>query len=219
MQKLNLKAILLFSALILFSIALYNFKSYETAKTQPPARPIQTDENFLIACMQSYNDPTNYHAAGFNGTHIYDGGEFGYPGNTERHTPVGRILSIGEDKLVTYPINSSGIQTAVSNFYNNHNGSRMIWMRPKIEWLSYGQSSIYEAESISLNDDYWFYSYNDHIGEPIQDDDYGGVWVQKCSLGVHNPGFIVSRLKANTEQCRRETAMNQWQGDSECDHA
>jgi len=213
----NLKTIILSAVLILLSLSLLNFKSYETTNIQPPTIP--AGEKFLIAGMQSYDDLTNYDSLGFNGTHIYDGGEFRFPGNSTRHTPVGRILP--DDSLFA-PVYTSAIRDTITAMYNNHNQSRFLWTRPKIQWLAAGQSSIYKA--FQDNPDLWFYSFNYIAGERYTDSVWnGGKDVLHCSdinLGI-NAAVVLSRLIANTEQSRIDTTSKPnaacWWGDSECD--
>jgi hypothetical protein len=96
-------------------------------------------------------------------------------------------------------------------------------MRPKIAWLAFGQSSVYQAETISPTNDYWFYSFNQSIGASVPDWQFNnGGMVLHCSDAESGPaGYVLKRLKANTEQCRRAVGnppdnVNHWEADSEC---
>jgi hypothetical protein len=111
--------------------------------------------------------------------------------------------------------------------------------RPKIEWLCYGQRSDYQCENIPSTDPLWFYAFNSnqqghvHTGSDWRDNTtFGnGVMVKRCLTNPtepdypDNPGYVVDRLKANTEQCRLQPtadpgssgASNIWQSDQQCD--
>lgn len=56
--------------------------------------------------------------------------------NLNRHVP---ISFMGDSLMSDVP--ASSIQSILSDMYTNHNGTRFIWQRPKIEWLCFGQSS------------------------------------------------------------------------------
>lgn len=97
------------------------------------------------------------------------------------------------------------------------NGMRNLLCRPKTEWLLHGQRSDYQCENVNLVDtNYWFYSFQnpDSIGRSIQD---SNKWVRYCNQGVDNAGWVVSRLRANTEQCNPSAEGTGWRGDSQCE--
>ncbi len=207
----NKLIIIAFAILTPFLILNFYYPQEETKQTSPP---LPYTDKFLIGSMQSYIDLTNYDAAGFNTVHQYiseDSAQF--PGNPTRHTPKSWITG-GEGLFA--PVPTATIRTKISEMYQ-HNQSRFIWQRPKIEWLAFGQSSIYQAEPIEVNDNYWFYSFNVSNGSPENEN---GNWVLHCS-GINsgpNAGFVLKGLKANTEQCRRtNNDGNEWAGDTECD--
>ena len=100
-------------------------------------------------------------------------------------------------------------------------------MRPKIVWLAYGKSSIYKCNrdhNYSDENTYWFYTYNNNdLGSEGGSDQFDeGHWVFRCTKwGMSYPGYVVKRLKSNTEQCLRVVGeppevWNQWEGSSEC---
>jgi len=195
-------------------VLVYSFHFQAETTAAFPRLP-HTDK-FLIGVMESYNDLDNYKLGGFNTTHKYIYGR--WDSVLQRHTPRTKITGIEEDLFD--PVPSNELRKIISDVYNNHNASRFIWQRPKIEWLCLGQSSIYEAEPISLNDDYWFYSFASVSGTPRQDHIWNnGKTVLHCSnIGSGPRGdTVLKRLKANTEQSRRSPVggINQWGEDSE----
>jgi hypothetical protein len=214
------KKILFLSFLVIASVSIYNFYNTPSESSTPP-QPTTFDE-FQIGCMASYWDLPNhtyYDELGLNITHGYVGIENEYPGDPGRHTPKGWL---NENDHLFSEVPASNINWVLDNM-NSHNQSRFMWMRPKIEWLCYGQSSIYYCEDTTQHmayADLWFYTYNDHpVGSTVPDNNsFGDEYVVYCEAGVDNTGFVVERLKANTEQCKRTGVNdgNQWQGDSEC---
>jgi len=135
--------------------------------------------------------------------------------------------SVPNDSLMEAVSNYAGeVNRNITEIYNSPtDGSKrkLILMRPKIEWLCFGQSSIYEAEPISTSDPLWFYSFQTHIGDPVADYQFNnGDTVLHCGMPQMgaNANYVLKRLKANTEQCHRIISnyqSNQWMGDSECD--
>ena len=194
-------------------------------ETKPTSPPLPYTDKFLIGCMHSYNpygtDPNNtyYNETGFNTTHKYiqDDVLGNYPGDPDRHTPIGFT---GEHLFDAVPV--TDIRNALDDMYNNHNQTRFIWQRPKIEWLAFGQSSIYQAEKkLPGTDPYWFYTFNNFTGEVKPDIQFNeGRDALYVSELVSGPGtkIVLERLMANSEQCRKMTSGgNEWCGDSECD--
>lgn len=116
---------------------------------------------------------------------------------------------------------AGGINDRVSDIYS-HNGRRLLMTRPKIEYLCYGQRSDYQCETISTEDDLWFYSFQSpqHSGSDIPDNSqYGeGQYVRYCQKNINQTdggaGWVVQKLKANTEQCKPGP---RWQGDTQSD--
>ncbi|MFI5144898.1 MAG: hypothetical protein ACHQJ4_04820 [Ignavibacteria bacterium] len=123
---------------------------------------------------------------------------------------------------------SDDVNKIIDDIYLHNGGRKLIMPRPKIEWLCYGQRSDYQCENVPLNDPMWFYAFNSdqpghvHVGTDIDDNtQYGnGARVKRCLLseGPNNGGYVVDRLRANDEQCRRAKSSdyNQWQCDNYC---
>ncbi len=220
------KKLIIFSSILILMSVLFisGFTPENAGSNSSAARRLftsPTTNGFLIGALHSYWDmfPVNrgnYDAAGLNISHSYtDVDSNQIPGDLTRHTPISHVT--GEHLFD--PVNVSGITAAIQTI-NSHNQSRFFWQRPKIEWLCYGQSSVYQAEQVSPDDDHWFYSFNVSAGESINDYTWnGGKKVLHCSDAVLRPGaeIVLKGLKANTEQCRTETgSSNQWMADNEC---
>ncbi len=174
------------------------------------------NDNFLIGAMQSYWDvyPVNrgnYDLAGLNITHAYINTE--WDTTLHRHTPISPIT--GEHLFDPVPV--STIRRVIESMHT-HNQSRFFWQRPKIEWLAFGQSSVYKA--VQTDTDYWFYAFNSTTGIPVADyERNGGDSVLYCGESVIGNGacYVLKNLRANTEQCNSDsTASNQWVSDDEC---
>ena len=181
------------------------------------------DDRFLIGAMNTMNDGGNgyvhYDSIGFNLWQTYLGGMEEISG---RKYPKGITYWDADDKLFSNIVDYAPAIRDSINTVHSHNNSRLVLSRPKIEWLCYGQRSDYQCESSNIDPDLWFYSFNDH-NTGITDTDSGQTVVH-CRAGGSGPnhddsGFVVKRLKANTEQCRviSTNEGNVWQGDSECD--
>ena len=201
-----------------------NTNGFTVNSYKPP--PPGNNDRFLIGTMQSYWDlhrgsnNTNFDAAGLNLTHAYinttNRGEF--PLDPNKHTPVGWVNNNDYLNITNVPV--VDIQAKLNEIYS-HNQSKVLWMRPKIEWLCFGQSSIYKA--FQDNSDYWFYSFNTVLGQEYPDVQWnGGKSVLHCGIPTFgsNAKIVLSRLNANKEQCKRITGdapdvSNHWQGDSE----
>ena len=178
--------------------------------------PAPQSNRFLFGAMDNYSDHdnnyTNYNNLGFNLWHTYNDEE--YDQILDRKTPKGRISA--NDHLTSDVSLYSG--TLLSQLNNIHtqqnNNSIVLWCRPKIEWLCYGQSSTYEAEQLQANDPLWFYSFNISNGSSVPDPVWnGGKYALHCSgSGTgQNAEYVLKNLKANTEQCRND---EYWLGDS-----
>ena len=191
-----------------------------------------SDGRFLIGAMQSFNDETfnyvHYDSMGLDLCHTYTGTSDTGPVTNQRYPYTNMAMN---DKLLT-PVDSykADIQNKISGIYM-HNQSRLILMRPKIEWLCYGQRSDYQCEDGHRDTALWFYSFQragHNGGVDSQDFRYGnGNWVRyfrsqnsnHSGAWVDGIGTVISKLKANTEQCRTsggETG-NIWQSDLQFD--
>jgi hypothetical protein len=218
-----MKKKILFSAfLVTVSIFVYNFYNPESESANASLAPQPTSgDDFLVGCIHSapyVSINTYYDELGVNLTHGYVGTEWN--AELERNTPYCDWVLSNQREHLLDPVPAGAISTKLSEFYSSHN-STVLWMRPKIEWLAYGQSSTYQAEYVSTNDDYWFYSFQVHNGVSMPDYDFNnGDSVLHCSsieLGP-NAHYVLTRLKANTEQVKtgRGSNINQWQYDDEC---
>lgn len=215
-----MKRKLLFSVLVLLLLAsgfVYISTEGAATETSPSIWTGPSNDKFYYGAIQSIWSYPNYDALGLNLTHSYVETEWDPVLN--RYTPKG--WASANDHLTSPVLDyAAELRTAKSTMYS-HNQSRFLYQRPKIEWLAFGQSSTYEAEPIPTTDPLWFYSFNVNSGEPRNDN---GKMVLYCGEPAMGPGarIVLSKLKANTEQCKRivgappETA-NHWTGDSQCD--
>ena len=111
---------------------------------------------------------------------------------------------------------------------NNTNNMKTLMMRPKIEYLAYGQRSDYQCESESHLEDqtYWFYAYNNHpitVSTDYTDDSQwgGGARVRYSRVQnstnsgswVHNAGYVCTGLRSNREQCATYGFSSDYQKD------
>jgi len=196
MKTTKFKAYMLILMFILFSVFLYSFINPGTGNKQSlPFSPVTTNssEQFLIGAMQSYHDLTHHDELGLNITHVYDTSELG---QIQNHTTWATPISPVNLEHLFDAVPTSTIQSELNEIYL-HRQSRIFWMRPKIEWLAYGRSSIYKA--YQDNPDYWFYGFNYTSGSFEPDN---GITVLHCGLPTNgaNAKFVLQGLTANTEQ-------------------
>ena len=185
-------------------------------------------DKFHIGAVDcDYDYPNNYphlKQLGFDLWHSYVGED---NSNPNRAYPKQYWANrFGGDSLMASVSNSTYLKT-VNDYINQiyGNGDKLIIMRPKIEWLCHGQRSDYKcAASQHIDPDLWFYGFQSP-GYSANDDYYDNTaigdnkWVRQCLVSSTTHGFIVSRLKSNTEQCYYSNSQggNEWQGDSQCD--
>jgi len=189
-----------------------------------------SDGRFLIGAVNSsFDDSSNYvhyDSLGLDLWHTYTGTSDIDPVTNQRYPFTNMAMN---DKLLA-PVDSykADIQTKINSIYS-HNESRLMLMRPKIEWLCYGQRSDYQCEDSLRETALWFYSFQSaghNGGVDSQDFRYadgnrvryfrsqnstnGGTWVDSI-------GTVISKLKANTEQCRKSgtDGGNIWQTDEQ----
>jgi len=186
------------------------------------------EDRFLLGAMNTISDHGNnyvhYDSLGFNLWHAYIGSVVGAD---NRIYPLG-IMNFSESDSLFSPVSAyaDSFRIKISEVYQ-HSNSRMVLHRPKIEWLCYGQRSDYQCEAVSSSDPLWFYSFLSpgHIGIDTVDEGvygYDGLMVRYCEVNANQTdggaGWVVSKLKANSEQCRVISEVdNRWQGDSECE--
>ena len=224
------------NSLILFSIVFTGFIFHstfvESERAVMPPSPGSSPDRFYYGAIQTLNDQPNYYnydLLDFNLWHTYTETETGQFSDSDRQTPRGPSWVSGwpqNDHLLTDVTEyASDLVTYISSSILQHNQTKLLWQRPKIEWLAYGQSSTYEAEYVDPNSPLWFYSFQVNAGESIVDNQYdgNGHTVLHSSESVLGPGgrYILQRLKANTEQCRGSyngtQNINGFQSDEHCD--
>ncbi len=196
-----------------------------TTVLSPPYNNISDD--FLIGAMDNGWD-LNYSyisdTLGFNVWHKYAAAQTingkQYPAGWIYNGAPGDSLFAAHDD---YVYQAQGVLDSISG----HN-MKALMHRPKIEYLCYGQRSDYQCELSNIPENYRFYSFNDHIGQPEEDTEHGAeTWVQhvrpeNSTTGgswVDNPGYVVKRLKANTEQSHstKLTDFDAYRWDSQSD--
>lgn len=206
------------------SVSILNFYSPPSETTNSAIPPPVSSDKFLLGIIHSYSLVDFDTLGAFNTTHYYIGtAEKGpWPKDPNRHTPFGQII---DNDYLYNDVNTSGIQTRLAEIYGQ-NYCKVLWMRPKIEWLAYGQRSIYKCNKDHIDTDYWFYAFNNHnaglYGQDYQEANGDWVWCCLKFSGMSWPDWAVRRLKCNTEQCMRiegepPDVINHWAGDSECD--
>lgn len=155
------------------------------------------DETFLIGALDCGYDLgfQNLDEVGFNAWHTYSAGNSGW-------TNIG---ADGDTLFAHIDAYRDGVQSKLQAV--NSHGMKSIIHRPKIAMLCYGQRSDYQCETVSLNDDLWFYSFQspDHVGADTNDTWQGQTQrVRYCQRIIQSTdggaGWVVRRLKANTEQ-------------------
>ncbi|MBZ0202070.1 MAG: hypothetical protein K8I03_03540 [Ignavibacteria bacterium] len=222
------KQIWLFIILLLSPVLIYNFyKPALTEETQPPSTPAPYEnhniyDKFILGAM---DEETGAHNQGYSTTdslelnisHAYTSAQWLNINGINRYVPKGRTPS---DLMLS---NVDSYKLEVTNYLKNiytHNGRRSITQRPKIQWLCYGQSSVYQAEPIPAGNDLWFYSYNHNdVGDTVRDGHRTVIYCRPANSTnqgnwVDNPGDVVRGLKANTEQCN---PSDNFDGDMNCE--
>jgi hypothetical protein len=147
---------------LLTAAFVFNNSSKEALPPQP-----NNNNAFLLGAMNNYVDAgyqytSNPDVFGMNLWHRY----VETIDNNGRFEPKGWSANdLLEATLNQYETDVNNQLTS-----NNNYGMRTLMHRPKIDWLAYGQSSMYQCETISPDDNLWFYSFNDHnTGIPIRD--------------------------------------------------
>jgi hypothetical protein len=216
-------------------ISITSEPSAERSIFQPSPPQYGWVDKFYIGAMCTEYDYSNHYSKldslGLSLWQQYAGGEY-YP-SVNRWYPklYWQFPGITNDELMEPVENySNKVNEAIDSIYK-HNNRKLVMCRPKITWLCYGQRSDYKCSKDNIDTSLWFYSFQTHTTDPDErDDQYGnGEYVRHCRIQnstnggnwVDNPGIVVSRLRANTEQCRKDTVIthyeNQWEGDSFCD--
>ena len=156
------------------------------------------DTTFLIGAIESGIDTgfQNLDDVGFNAWHKYTDGKYGWS----------NIGATGDSLFADINTYRAGVRNKLAAISSH--GMKSIIHRPKIAMLCYGQRSDYQCDSVPLNDDLWFYSFQspNHVGIDTND-----IWqgqtqrVRYCKRNIQTTdggaGWVVSRLKSNSEQC------------------
>jgi len=199
---------------------------------QPPQQEQTTASNrwldkFYIGAVHDGVDVfslyQNMRTLGFNIWHLYSLGGESIGGKVYPLMQWPDDMNYATDNT-NNPVSSYAayVNNKIGSAVGSNSGIRVVTMRPKIEYLCYGQRSDYQCEPINESNDLWFYSFNyKHPTAEVIDDDpvYGtGIRAVRCRHNTDTAGTVVKRLKANTEQCKRTTGTgNAWQYDSYCD--
>ena len=215
------------TVIVLFCLAtiafIFNIKDNTTGYLYDPPPPLllpfnnNISDSFLMGSTQDGEDVNFKYISGtlgFNLWHRYCGdtliGGKHYPtGYVRNGAPADNLFADSSEYI-------SQVQKLLDNIGSHH--MKVLMHRPKIEYLCYGQRSDYQCEPAPLDTGMWFYSFNDH-NTGIPETDSGAVVIH-CRAGgtPHDAaGFVVKRLKANTEQCHSGTGGDAYRWDSECD--
>jgi hypothetical protein len=205
---------------MLTALAFLNYNSSSTNLSSNP--PLPGNNDFIISVLEA-------------------GAETGYSRLNELNINLWAKYTIPREKMgwITFhnqfARNDSlyallgDYQSYVSGVLQDNETNNMItlMMRPKIEYLCYGQRSDYQCEESLADPDYWFYAYNIHNPNVSTDytdnSQYGnGARVRYCrninstneGSWIHQPGYVVSGLKANREQCATNCFSSDYQIDS-----
>ena len=227
-QKLVITLILSITA---FTFFISSKPADEVSKyAAPQMLSSNTGETFLIGMMGNGEDADFKYiddTLGFNLWHIYPGSET----IGGKHYPTGWTAN---DKLFT---EGGTYVTEVRTVLDNIEGHNMktLMERPKIEYLCYGQRSDYQCESMESLDDqnYWFYTFQSnqqghtHTGHDWRDSSIYGEnqMVKYCRINnstnggdwTDGTGYVVDRLRTNSEQCHKSSGFDAYRWDSECD--
>ena len=188
-----------------------------TLPSIPP--PVSISDSFLIGSLDNGQDSDFVYlneTFGFNLWHRYVSintiGGKQYPSGWINNGAPGDSLFADRSIYV------SQVQGVLDDI-NNH-GMRALMHRPKIEYLCYGQRSDYQCEPAPIDTGKWFYSFNVHNTGIAEID--SGQMVIHCRASGSGPnhddsGFVVKRLKANTEQSFRNNSFDAYKWDSQPD--
>jgi len=204
-----MKTKILISLFFILPVVVFYFSQPDAKETDYTAfnSSVQPD-SFLIGSTAngSYQDYAGYKKANMNLWHIYEGGSDVIGG---KWYPAGWVnIGAPNDRLFS---DSSQYIGDVQNILrtNADNGLTSNMMRPKIEYLSYGQHSDYQCEVLPEdpvnNATDWFYSYREH-GPGNDVDDNQPTKVRLCEVNDpnHQAGYVVRNLKANRELCNED---------------
>ncbi|RPI17613.1 MAG: hypothetical protein EHM58_08505 [Ignavibacteriae bacterium] len=206
-QKLTGIGLLFFISVLVYGLIIPAKMSTPPQSKNAAYFPLGAMHNQIDYDHQYITDPSKF---GMNLWHYYTGSHR----DTVRHQwqPMG-WSTISGDRADSLYADYNSYWPGVKLFLDKEAGlfhpndpsfkMKMLMQRPKIEWLSYGQRSDYQCETILPSDYKWFYSFNTHeTGDNKLD---SGQMVRVCRTMpdfpiADSPGFIVKKLKANNEQ-------------------
>lgn len=212
-----LKIKILFGLFVILVLSSFILFEPSEKNNLPPVTSVNGGwDNFYIGAMdmQYESDHSRFDSLGLSIWHRYINSVYSH--TLKRYVPTGWTIS---DSLLADPVTSSYINDVtdkLDEIYNNsssNNRRKVLLTRPKITWLCYGQSSIYQCEPVPLNDKLWFYSFNNNEVTSQSAIDSGAA-VIKCDTDLHSAGFVAKRLKANAEQCQKYHNTAEWEGDA-----
>jgi len=239
-----MKTKLIFSfALISTVLALFlGSKSGEIIEHQSPsAQSVYTNvsDSFIIGAMdmggssgyEYYHPPFGQYNSHFNYYQQYDSMNFNLwhkytikQGQFNRALPYGWWETMHRDSLYAHiDVYRPGTYQVLDS--NRGRNMKTLMLRPKIEWLCFGQRSDYQCEKIPRDSgDFWFYAYdtsitnNNNIYDITDTTIYGnGARAKYCQYNSSNPGqdsgYVVKNLRSNREQVN---PIEAWQGDRQC---
>lgn len=168
------------------------------------------DDKFMLGAFKDGMDLNFSYISdtlGFNLWHLYTGNT--QKTDTSRAYPTGWLNFVSSDTLFADSIDYVPHIIKKMNEIGSHNMMALM-MRPKIEWLCYGQRSDYQCEDVSPASPLWFYAFNERqTGRDVQD---SNTMVRYCKKNSDEAGWVVKRLKANTEQSNN----GNYRGDAYC---
>lgn len=200
----------------------------ETEKTFLPANPsspqtggFNISDKFIIGALNNgYAPHSQIQDFNFNTWHYYI--------QTNWNKDFGWWRLLPND---VFPWQSAGLRDTIRGVTvaNENNGLMSLLHRISLEFLCFGATSTYEAESEAnlvgqYRQDRWFYTYKNTgtnmTGIDAQDNSgFGnGIWGRYCSPNISTtggqsflqPGYIVKGLKANKEQSQYHTGSGQY---------
>jgi hypothetical protein len=200
--------------LVLLTIVFVYNGSTGTDGVYMPLAPGAGDSFILGAFQDGFDIVFDNYAdtLGFNIWHMYNGSRK-WGGRTYPDGWTHPVFAPGDSLFAEPNAYVSQVQGIMSTAIGH--GKQVLLMRPKIEWLCFGQRSDYQCENVS--GDLWFYSFNTReTGVPDTDSGQGVIHCRAEGSGPNHddPGYVVRNLRANTEQCRKDW---EFRGDSECD--
>jgi len=213
------KKSLVILGVLLCSFLIYSFTGNSIAFVSPPSisTTVSWGDSFIMGVMndEPFDHGNNYQQAAKMELNLSHGyllhSTTNMSGPWARQYPRGRFV---KDSLMAdvslYQSDVTGMMNAVYNADTSLK-RKIMMQRPKIEYLCYGQSSTYQCEYVPESDPLWFYSFNNTKGR-----DSANHTARFFKKDYDTAGIVISRLKANTEQCQADGSESPWKQDNEC---